>query len=50
MTIEEAKTLAEQGNTGAMLALADFYSKQNNDGNALYTPHGLGRRHKMGQA
>lgn len=35
MTIEEAKTLAEQGNTDAMLALADFYSKQNDDENAI---------------
>ncbi len=35
MTLEEAKTLAEQGNVGAMMALADFFSKKENDDDAI---------------
>ena len=35
MTLEEAKAMAEQGNTNAMMALADFYSKQGNDEDAI---------------
>ncbi len=35
MTIEEAKTLAEQGNVDAMMALADFYSKKEDDEDAI---------------
>ena len=35
MTLEEAKTLAEQGNVDAMMALADFYSKKEDDEDAI---------------
>ena len=31
MTLEEAKTLADQGNINAMVALGDYYSKQDDE-------------------
>ena len=31
MTLEEAKTLADQGNVNAMAALGDYYSKQDDE-------------------
>lgn len=35
MTLEEAKSLAEQGNVDAMMALADYYSQQKDDEDAI---------------
>ena len=31
MTVSEAKALAERGDTGAMMALAEYYSKEEGD-------------------
>lgn len=39
MTLEEAKALAEQGHVGAMTALAEYYSKQEGDEDAINTAY-----------